>query len=417
MSVLSDLLVAAEPGFTNALHELESASGSPGVDLHLTSEIAKKIHNKIRELGLDPMDTTGKELYHGLQALIKVHDEFLMKILGGQDADDTADLLRRCVSAVQGLAIPKQSWVLKHSVAKRLLKSTPPKKVMKQLSYRSVDSMLKRENIEELFVALYFIESRAWLERFIKTYKKLKPSDFEVRPISILEFSTASWGQAVTDYVYQNRQNIIVLKDMGIIGVLPLPNGQLRGICITMIALLLHYINDIRLYSSYFKLQQVKPDFDHLIIETLLSDAQPVAKLVNQPLHWRVIQRFYGRAGRQSHPQIFEPHIQPEDIEWRQAEQVMYRIEPALKFWEDIDYVANLYDDYLVSFNLIDNILCYCNDLSYGQQSVIHFQESLWDELLVRYLQQGSLEEQVLGQLDNELLEPELSVQSQKRTT
>jgi len=414
MSVLSELLGAAEPGFTTALHELESASGSDGTDLRLTSEIAKKVHNKIRELGLDPMDTTGKELYHGLQALVKIHDEFLRLALGAHDPDDTNDLLRRCIMAVNSLFIPKQCWVLKHSVAKKLLKDMPPKKVMKQLSYRSIDSMLKRENIGELYLALYFIESRAWLERFIKSYKKLKPSDFEVRNVDILQLTGKQWGDALTGYVYQNRHNVIVLKDLGVIGVLPLPPGRLRGICITMMPLLLHYINEIRLYSSYFKLQQVKPDFDHLIIDTLLADAKPVASMINQPLHWRVIQRFYGRSGQHKHPEIFDPHIQPEDIEWRKAEQIMFRIEPALKFWEDLDYVGGLYDNCPVSFNLIDNVLSYCNDLPYGQQAVIHFRDSLWDELMVRYLEHRTLEEQVLSQLDNETLQTGSTVPSQK---
>ena len=402
MSVLSELLGAHEPGFTNSLREVEISSGSQGADLRLTSDIANKVHSKIRELGLDPIDTTGRELYHGLQGLVKVHDEFLMNALGGEDPENTSDLLHRCVFAINNLEIPKQCWALKHSVAKRLLKDNPPRKVMKQLGYRSIDSMLKRENIEELYVALYFLESQSWLERFIKSYKKLKPSDFEIRSISVLEFSIKNWGQAVTDYVYQNRHNVIALKDMGIIGVLPLPTDQLRGICITMLPLLLHYINEIRVYSSYFKLHQVKPNFDHIVIDTLLHDAKPVAALADQPLHWRVIQRFYGRAGKRSMPQIFEPHIQPEDIEWRQAEEIMYQIEPALKFWESIDYVGALYDGYTVSFNMIDNVLSYCNDLPYGHQASSHLRDSLWDELFVRYIQQDQTEEQVLSQLDNE---------------
>jgi hypothetical protein len=411
MSVLSDLLGAGEPGFTTALHELEVVSGSPGVDLQVMSQIATRVHSKIRELGLDPMDTTGKELYHSLQGLIKVHDEFLMKALGGDDPDDTDDLLRRCIAATDKLPIPKQSWVLKHSVAKRLLQKTPPKKLMKQLSYRSIDSMLKRENVEELYAALHFLESRIWLEKFIKTYKSLKPSDFEMRDITIVPIKSEKWGQAVPDYVNQKRHNIITVKELGIIGVLPLPTDTLRGICITMLPMLLHYINEIRLYSSYFKLQQVKNNFDHVIIETLLSDAKPVATVANLPLHWRVIQRFYGRIGNKSHPEIFEPHIQPEDIEWRQAEEVMYRIEPALKFWEDVDYTGAMYNNYPVSFNLIDNILSYCNDLPYGQQSVMHFRSSLWDELLVHYLSQSQMEDTILGQLDGTTTKPRLAKQ------
>ena len=410
MSVLSDLLGAHEPGFTSALHELELSSGSPGADLQVVSLIAGSVHAKIRELGLDPMDTTGKELYHGLQSLIKLHDNFLMKALGGQDPEDAKDLVRRCVSTVNDLPIPKQCWVIKHSIAKRLIKSTPPKKVMKQLGYRSIDSMLKRENIEEIFVALYFMESQAWLVKFIKTYRSLKPSDFEVREADILQVSTQQWGDAVTEYVANNRHNIVCIKEIGVIGVLPLPNGQLQGICITIMPLLLHYINEIRLYSSYFKLQQVKPEFGRKIMETMLGDAKPVATMVNQPLPWRVMQRFYGKR-KGVHPEIFQPYVQPEDIEWQQAEEVMYQIEPALKFWEDVDFVGAMYDNSPVSFNLIDNVLSYCNDLPYGQQASLHFRRNLWDELLAHYLRHGQLEEKVLSQLDSDMTESQISSQ------
>lgn len=49
-----------------------------------------------------------------------------------------------------------------------MLKLTPPRKVMRQLGYRSIDSMLKRESIYELYVAMRFVESQEWLQAFTK---------------------------------------------------------------------------------------------------------------------------------------------------------------------------------------------------------------------------------------------------------
>lgn len=73
---LSELLEAAEPAFTLSLRQLEQISGAPSADIRLTTDIIGKVHLKLRELGLDPKDTTGQELYHALIGLIRQHDEF-----------------------------------------------------------------------------------------------------------------------------------------------------------------------------------------------------------------------------------------------------------------------------------------------------------------------------------------------------
>lgn len=412
--VLSDLLGASEPAFTMTLRQLESASGAPGVDIRLSSEISTKIGKKIRELGLSSTDVNGKELYQSLQRLIRRHDEFIAKAIGGKDPADVQDLLPKIVTAVEKLPIHKTCWVIKHSTAKRLLKNMPPKKVMKQLGYKSIDSMLKRENISELLGALRFVESPAWLLKFIGSYKKLTPSDFETRQIKIICLSEKRWGEASREFVYKTRHNITHLKEMGVIVVLPLPLDRLRGICITLLPLIMHYINEIRLYSAYFKLQQVKPNFAEIVVNTLIKDCNDAVKMANQPIHWRVVQRHFGKLDKRRLPEVFDPHIQAEDLQWHQVEDVLYRIEPALKFWENLDYVGVRHDGWPISFNLMDNAISYCNDLPYGRQNVARLRSSLRDELYNRYLEQDILEQQVLDQLDSEIEEiPEILVVEQ----
>jgi len=394
--------------FTLSLQRLAVAAGAPDVDVRLTSEIARKAHMKQKELGLDPADTTGEELYHSLLALTQRHDEFLTKAIGGSDPLDTDDLLPRIIKTVKHLAIPKTCWAIKPSIAKKLLKDMPPKKIMKQLGYKSVDSMLKREKIVEIYGALRLVESPAWLNNFIASYKKLGPSDFETRDIQIISLTNKRWGDVPRQFVHTHHRNITHLKEFGVIVVLPLPVERLRGICITLLPLLLHYINEIRLYSAFFKLQQVKPNFADNIITTLRKDPNNAATLAGQPIHWRVMQRHFGTATSQSHQAIFEPHVQPDDLLWQQAEAVLYRLEPALKFWEGTDYLAVPNKGRPISLNLIDNALNYCNSLPYGRHITRHFRANLWDELWVRYMSQTSLEQEVMKQLDHETSDTEL---------
>src|SRR5690606_13271164 len=116
--------------------------------------------------------------------------------------------------AVDKAKLPRSAWVMKKSVAKRMLHSSPPEKVMKHLGYSSVESMTKRENIAEIYGALRFAESASWLKKFNSNYKKLLPSDFEVRDIEIVVMKHELWKDIAEEFVKKNRHNITHLKEL-----------------------------------------------------------------------------------------------------------------------------------------------------------------------------------------------------------
>ncbi len=399
--VLAELLGVDDPLFSIGIHQLEAASGQPGTDVRLYSEIIRKTHQKTRELGLDPKDTTAEELYHALLGLIKKHDEFLARRLGATDPTDVQDILPRIVSFVNKLDTPKSAWALKPATAKRLLKLTPPKKIMKQLGYRSIDSMLKREPTAELFVAMRFVESQEWLQAFTRKYKHLSSRDFETRDITFINLDAKKWGVTAEAYAKKQRHNVTHMKEMGVIALLPLPLSRLPGITVAVLPLVLHYLNEIRMYSTYFKMQQVRPDFGDVIVKTLVHDPRNHAKVAGHDVHWRNVQRHFGKNGTHV-PEIFEPHVQAEDLFWRKAEEVLYRIEPALHFWHEMDYVALKTPGGIVSFCLMDAAVNYVNQLPFGMHVIHQFRASLWSELFVRYIGQPALEYQVLQQLSQD---------------
>ncbi len=405
--LLSELLAAEEPLFGMAIKQLEQASGNASVDVRLTAEIVGKVHIKMRSLGLDPRDTTGAELYRALYNLIRQHDVFLAKRIGGEDPEDVQKMLFRIRETVEALDVPKKAWLLKHSVAKRLIKATPPKKVMKQLGYRSIDSMIKREPVGEIYGAMRFVESQEWLDKFVGKYKTLKPTDFENRNIEIITFTPEKWGNSAAKFVRNKKHNITHLKELGVIMMLPMPLKRMPGITITALPLLLHYINEIRLYSSFFKSQQVRSNFSEILVDTLVADPGKHAAVAGQHIHWRVIHRHFGSAER-DHPDIFEPHVEPDDLLWRKTEETLYRLEPALHFWYDIEYVGVVFGDRPVSFNLMDMAVSYVNDLAYGEQSIHHLRESIWNEIYLRYVGEKAVENQILKQLNTETLEPDM---------
>jgi hypothetical protein len=389
------------------MKQLEEATGKKGIDVKLIGDILEKTHDATRRLGLDHTDTTGRELYHALLAKIKAHDQHLARAIGGTDAEDVQQLLPLIKLAVERADVPKSCWVLKKSVAKEMLRKKPPPTTMKLLGYRSIDSMLKHENLAEVYGALRFAESPEWLNAFNEQYKGLRPSDFETREIEFVVMPASRWGGIAEHFVAKKRHNITHLKELGVILILPIKLKKLPGITITAMPLLFHYINEIRLYSAYFKLQQVKKDFGKIFVETLIADPGKAAVMAGQHVHWRVIQRYFGKLEKEHHPEIFEPHVQPEDLHWRKAEDALYRIDPELGFWRDMDYVARFEDGRPISFNLMDVSVGYANNTPYEQRVIYHFRESLWNEIFMRYMGEKTLEQQILLQLDNDMIAPE----------
>lgn len=72
--VLKELLANDHPLFLMNIARLERAAGNAGIDVRLIGEITDKANATLRELGLDPADTRGRELYQALNALVR-HDE------------------------------------------------------------------------------------------------------------------------------------------------------------------------------------------------------------------------------------------------------------------------------------------------------------------------------------------------------
>lgn len=405
--MLRDLLDAKEPLFSMSLRQLEAASGKRGIDVKLVGDIIQSAHESMRLLGLDHQDTTGKELYHALIAKIEEHDRHLTTSIGGTQSMTVRQLLPLIKKAADTADVPRDCWVLKKSVAKQMLRQMPPQNIMKRLGYRSVDSMLKHEQLAEVYGALRFAEDGEWLNNFNKLYKHLKPTDFETRSIEIVIMPHERWGDIAEHFIEKKRHNITHLKELGVILMLPVKADNLPGITIWALSLLFHYINEIRLYSAFFKLQQVKKNFGNIFVRTLIADPDLGPVMAGQHVHWRVIQRYFGKLENEHHPEIFEPHVQPEDLHWRKAEEELYRIDPELEFWKDRDFVALMFEDRPLPFNMMDVAAAYCNKTPYEDRVIYHFRESLWNEIFIRYMGQKTLEQQVLNQLDNDMIEPE----------
>jgi hypothetical protein len=409
MSTIGRFLQAKEPLLDHALHQLELQTHEKGVDVKLAAEIAETAASHIKLLGLSP-SVSGPDLYQALLGQVAEHDDHLARAIGGTDPSDLAQMIPLIVKAAEAAPLPKDGWFLKEAKAKDMLRRTPPMAIMDRLGYHLVSRLLETEDIFELFLALRFAESPEWLNDFDRQYLDLVPDDFEPRRIKVVPFSISKWGDIAEHFIQKKRHNITHSKEMGAIAIMPMKETRMTGITLKVMPLLFHYFNEIRLYSSFFKLMATKQNFGAIVSDTLIADPAHVKITDSAHIHWRVIQRYFGKLTTEVHPEIFEPHVQPEDLHWRRAEAVLYDIDPELKFWQNLDYVAVLKGEThdAVTFNLMDLSLGYSNAIGYEDRYLYHFRESLWNEVFTRYLGEKVLEEQLLEKLDNAVIKPEV---------
>lgn len=407
---LSDLLDAEEPIFTQALHQLEEVSGRTGADVKLIGDITAMAHDNLRQLGLNPAASTGEEVYQALLGRVESDLKRLVRVIGADESrsDEVQYLVPFMIEAANKVKFNRKVFVLKRERAKDLLRQMPPKQLMKQLGYDDVEKMFANEDFDEIYTALRFSEGPEWLVQYNELFKQITPADYEERDLRIVQMDHDKYVDLAAHFVQKKLHNVTHTKEMGIIVVVPMHVRKMRGLALKTLPLLLHYMNEVKLYSTFFKLKSKKPSFGKTVVETLIADPGTGSQMVGKRVHWRVIQRYLGKHKEDSIDNVaFEPHLQPEDLHWRRAEDLLYQIDPELKFWKDRDYVALNYDGFPVAFNLFDVSFAYSNKENYEGRYAYHFRESLWNEIFVRYMGFKNLENQVLEQLDNDMVAPE----------
>jgi hypothetical protein len=400
--VLAELLGAVEPAFRQQIARLEQAAGLPSADIKLMMQVINETRAKIRELGLDPHDTTGQELYASLQERLRQDESRVRESLGVLTVSGPTEILDAVKSKLEHSTFERSSFVIKQSVMRLLLKKLQPKSTMKKLGYRSMDSMLKHEPVAQLLAASLLSESKEWHRKRLDAYKKLTASDFESKKICFYVPIGKQWPKLAHKFTDELHHNILTLSEIGAVILLPLEQ-DLPGLAITTTLLAIQSVNDIRAQSSYLKLQQVRPDFGTVVYNTMMHEPMTEAELAGEVLPWKIVQWFYGHGHSQFHPDVFEPHVQPEDLVWHNAEDTLFDMNESLGFWKNSQLLALLDDGQPVSMNLLDVALNVCNQLEYPQRVVHHMRSSLNRELLARYLHQDNLQALLLGKLDQQL--------------
>lgn len=192
---IARLLAEPEKTVTKLLTELENINGLPHHDARHIAQTHQLAAKKMSDLGLDPADTTAAELYHALLARFAQDSRCFDETYGVPHAsfDDKVTLAVKLLR--HSGRLPKL-WALKNPAVKELLRSLPPKRTMKTLGCRSVDSMLKRRNLAEIMLVAQTLESGVWRAAFARAVSKTDQTAFQLRDINLVILPTSTWRDA-----------------------------------------------------------------------------------------------------------------------------------------------------------------------------------------------------------------------------
>ncbi|MEO7904312.1 MAG: hypothetical protein ABIR91_00800, partial [Candidatus Saccharimonadales bacterium] len=252
---ISLLLDAEEPIFTRAVEQLVTLTGKTDAMSQLHNELAEKTKSAQEQLGLDPSSVSGEAFYDATIARMAADNKRVTQLLGGTDSDDVQQMVPLLIKAANNVEFDRNVFVLKHSTAKDMLRQMPPRKLMERLGYDDVEAMFDGEDFDEIYTALRFSEGDDWLNEYNELFKTITVDDYEERPIRILQMDHDKYVDLAEKFTQKKLHNVTHTKELGVIVVVPLRQTHSKGITLKTLPLLLHYLNEIKLYSSFFKMK------------------------------------------------------------------------------------------------------------------------------------------------------------------
>jgi len=387
---------------------LSSITGKVGVVERILEEQEAIISDRMLRLGV-AREEGAFACYNALISRVEADDNRIFEFFkrpssfGKEDCD-------RILEVISGITPPKRGFFIKKEKARELLLKEPPRKIMAYLGYDSIETMVVKEDIFELYAALRFVEGAEWLNRiFFKQYECLTPNDFEERVIVVKTLSEV-WRGAAEPFVQKKWHNVSHLKELGLVFVLPVMVGA-AGELFRMMSMVFHYLHEIPFYSDLLRKNVETPQMFPTHLASLLRGdvREERVNVTGDKMVWFVIQRYLIK-GNGNDWRLLTPHINPEAIHWERATEDIIRmgdvypaLDHTLRFWENIHWIGEYFNteeggEMLMSFNMVDTVMSLVQKEEMVMYSY-HQQEALWNKIFMEYFGREELERRVKNYL------------------
>jgi hypothetical protein len=391
--LIADLLGADQRSFARTTQRLEMMCLQPGVDTKLTAEIIVNSREKSRRLNLDPEDTTKEELYYGLIAKSKNDDKALRLKLGITDSTAPEKASKIIAKNVEKLLSKDLVICMQPVAVKKILKAVPPKKTMRALKFRSIDSVLKREDPLVLYALASRIEDKSWSTQIMARMKRLQPRDAREHQVQVLSLPK-SWIDKVDVTIFDNI--IQTVPETGCVLILPSLPVTVTGSVLLTAALALQAGQKLAVESLPFRTKALNQGFETLLPEITNGQIQEIQSIHGLTPSWYSVFQLIAERGKDK---TSEFEFLLSDLEWQSTETRLATMASELDFWVGTHFLGYVTDKLPISFHVVDVAASLVLEKKYNQQIVSHMKSSLWNEYQLRYLKQDNIERVVISQL------------------
>lgn len=379
----------------------------PSLYSAVEQDIKETLDHRLALLDLS-LDSTKEEVEQRVFEQIRNDEKRLYQYIGvSTDAFD----FHKIAEKAREITGERQGFFLRKEYAREILTNRPPEFTMEQLGYSSVEEMLEKEDIMDVFSALRFTETDEWMHAtFDAAYQKFDADCFEHRNIEIRVLGER-YKEVAEKFVAKKHHNVSHLKEFGVIFVNPIAQTD-PGKFIRDFALLLHYTYEIVFYSKLFEQYVGDEAFNEHFISLLRGDV-PEAVDIKEG-QWLVIQRYLWKDNPED-PRLFTPRVNPEALHWHRAEQDVVAAFN-FSFWDNTDFIAYPFpgtpDKHLVSFDLEDVAMGFvAYEKGLVDRFFYHQQEALWNNLFARCVGgYDEMEKYIIKNMDKSVIRIEDSI-------
>lgn len=409
----SKFLHIEPPSLESFTRLLEEKTGVRNVLQNLQRQNEEKLKAAMDRMGIQSR-SSAPDVLRGIDAWVGETEESLLAALGIAGAPAAPEEFSRagalfCNSAA-ALSGNQSGFFLKIEKARQVLEKYPPPTMMQALGYTDVRDLLLKENLFEVWSALRFVESRSWMnETFLPSFQELTAADFEERAMRlfVLPKRWIEISEKDDQFMKKKYHNVSHLKEMGVIFIVPI-EAHAQGLMLRIFMLLLHYLHEVPFYSRLFRQAQTSGNFATEMISYLRGDVREVKELTGNR-QFLIIQRYLAKDNRED-PRLWMPHVNPEALHWRGAENDLARFarnisNPIIDVWHDLDWVGGIFGGTFIPFNLIDALMSMIsreggNGLDHTEVKYrYHHQEALWNKIFFEYLGEDRVKDLIVAHL------------------
>lgn len=378
--------------------DFEPLSGHAGIDIKLSADLRQANRKLFLAMGLDPNDTTSRELYFSLLVRASRDDEVFAKKLGLEQRSSEVKSALAVAKLVSKLASKELVFVPKRSALKRLLQQRPPKSALKLLHYRSFESMYKRCPMTLIIAAAELTQSQKWQADFRAGLASLSFNDFEERPVECLSVTASRWEGLHKKLLAMNSHSVYTVLPAGGVVIVPSVGNCRPGQ--TLLFALAALKGSSRLYrlAALTKRCLIDSSLNSNYADVLYADKKPgVVQVRSVDVHWHHQHRLM--ASSNDVLAIFEPHLGAEHVRQNDPVHLLNKSLGGLSFWLLSLQLGLAEGGVVVSCNLFDVLRNLVYERAYGRHTADALQASIRGELMHRYLTQDFVREALRNKL------------------